>query len=302
MTLVNCEKIIKFTINYKKAYTPFSICVIIYEECQKNKKGACTVGNKKEKLKKAFRDKDIHDGKHYSKKVASLVISAFSVLSCVLAVLLFLFIKHEMSDTDAFQLLVKENYLLSVLILIAICAVQVVVALVPGELVEVAAGYAFGSVAGAIYCMIGISIGSALVILLVRKFGRRLVEAFYPRDKIDSLPILNQPKKRNVLTFILFLIPGTPKDLITYVVGITDMSIPLYLLLSNVARIPSIVMSTISGDALGSNKFLFAVLFYAGTAVVSGIGYLIYKKRFSSKNAPLHEESNERSSVQSPED
>ena len=100
------------------------------------------MGNKKEKLKKAFRDKDIHDGKHYSKKVASLVISAFSVLSCVLAVLLFLFIKHEMSDTDAFQLLVKENYLLSVLILIAICAVQVVVALVL-EVVEVLvlAGY-----------------------------------------------------------------------------------------------------------------------------------------------------------------
>lgn len=236
------------------------------------------MGKRTERAKRIFRDKKLGEAKHYSKKVAAIALGAFSVLSCVLAVVGVIFLKANFTDTDAFQSFVDKNYLLSVIALILICAVQVIVALIPGELVEIAAGYAFGSVMGAFICLVGITLGSVTVILLTRKFGRRLVESLYPREKIDALPIINNPKRRNLLTILLFLIPGTPKDLITYAVGITDMSIPTYLLLATAARIPSIIMSTVGGHALGDDKFNYALIAFAVSGAVSLGGYLIYTR------------------------
>lgn len=232
--------------------------------------------NKKEKAKELFRDKELTEVKHYSKKVSAIVLTAFSVLSCVLAVIGVIFLKANFSDTDAFKAFVDENYILSVFLLIFICAVQVIVALVPGELVEIASGYAFGAVPGALICLTGITLGSVIVLMITRKFGRRFVESLYPREKLDSLPIINDPKKRNAFTALLFLIPGTPKDLITYVVGLTEMSIPTYILIATAARLPSIIMSTIGGHALGSDKFTFALIAFIVSGVISLSGYLVY--------------------------
>lgn len=236
------------------------------------------MGKVKDRAKKLLKDKELEQTKHYSKKVSAIVLGAFSVLSCVLAVLGFLWLKTNFSDTDAFEAFVEKNYILSVISLIIICAFQVIVALIPGELVEIAAGYAFGAIPGALICLIGITLGSVCVLFLARKFGRRFVESLYPREKIDSLPILRDPKKRNIFTALLFLIPGTPKDLITYIIGITEMSIPLYLLIATTARIPSIIMSTIGGDALGESKFIYALIAFIISGVLSLVGYLIYTR------------------------
>ena len=222
--------------------------------------------------------KDKNKVKHYSKKVSAIALSTFSVLSCVLAVIGVIFIKANFSSVDIFRAFVEKNYFLSALSLIAICAVQVIIALIPGELVEIAAGYAFGAFFGTLYTLIGITLGSVIVVLLSRKLGRAFVESLYPREKIDALPILNDSKKRNALVCLLFLIPGTPKDLITYAIGITNMSIPLYLVLATFARIPSILMSTIGGDALGSNRFIFALITFAVSGVICLIGYIVYMK------------------------
>ena len=74
----------------------------------------------------------------------------------------------------------------------------------------------------------------------------------------------------------MFLIPGTPKDLITYIIGLTEVSIPMYVLLTTVARIPSILMSTLGGDAFSEGKIVKAVIIFAIAAIISGAGYLIY--------------------------
>ena len=216
--------------------------------------------------------------KHYSKKVSAIALTAFSILSCVLAAIGVVFIKTNFSDVDVFRAFVEQNYFLSVIALIIICAVQVIIALIPGELVEIAAGYAFGPFLGTVYTLAGITLGSVIVILVSRRLGRAFVESLYPREKIDALPILNNPKRRNALVCLLFFIPGTPKDLITYVIGLTNMSIPLYLTLATFARIPSVLMSTISGDALGSNRFIFAIIAFAVSGVISLVGYIIYTK------------------------
>ena len=214
----------------------------------------------------------------YSKRYAATVLSIVSVLLCVLAAVGAILFRDyfSMDNLDRLQAFVAEHWIVGGLLFVAVCIIQVVIALIPGEAGEIAAGVIFGAWGGALLCLIGAILGSILVLLLVRKFGRKFVEALYPREKIDALPILNNPKRRNALIALLFFIPGTPKDLLTYVIGLTDVSIRQYVLLTTVARIPSILMSTVGGDAFGEGKFFKGLVIFGATALVSGAGYLIY--------------------------
>ena len=236
------------------------------------------MGKRKERAKQLLQDKQFEQTERYSKRYAATVISVASAVICILAVIGAILLKDYFSaeNLDKIQAFVAEHWVVGTLIFMAICAVQVIIALIPGEAVEIAAGVIFGSWEGALICLVGIMTGSVIVILLVRRFGRKFVESLYPREKIDSLPILNDPKKRNAVIALLFFIPGTPKDLITYIVGLTEVSIPMYILLTSVARVPSIIMSTFGGDAFGEGNIVKAIIIFAATALISGAGYLAY--------------------------
>ena len=236
------------------------------------------MGKRTERAKKLLSDKHFEEERHYSKRYAATVISITSAVICVLAVIGAFLLKDYFSEENLQRLqdFVAEHWVAGAIIFVAICVIQVVIALIPGEAVEIAAGVIFGSLWGTILCLVGITLGSMVVILLVRKFGRKFVESLYPREKIDSLPILNDRKKRNATIFLLFLIPGTPKDLITYIVGLTEVSVPMYVLLTTAARIPSILMSTLGGDAFGEGEIIKAITIFAIAAVISGAGYLAY--------------------------
>ncbi len=234
------------------------------------------MGAKREKVKRLFADKKQEDRGHYSKRRAGVILSVVSVVMCVLTILGFLAINRLSENENILHMWIDEHPVLSAFLMLLVCSVQVIVAFIPGELVEVAAGYAFGAWWGAVLCLVGITLGSVVAILLARRFGRRLVEAFYPKEKLNSMPILSDPKKRNTFVVLLFLIPGTPKDLLTYIIGLTEMSIPAYILLTTVSRFPSVIMSTLSGDAMGERKWMTALWFFIITGIVSGCGYLIY--------------------------
>ena len=218
------------------------------------------------------------------KTKASLLLSVISAVFLALTVLGIWLMREYLADPELVRKAIGEHYFAGALAMILICAAQVVVALIPGEVVEIAAGYVFGSWIGSLLCLAGIVLGSCTTILLVRKFGSRLVYAFYSKEKIDALPIIRDPAKRNLLTFILFVIPGTPKDLFTYAIGLTDMSIPLYILLTTAARFPSVILSTLSGSAVGDENYGKAIVFVIITAAVSGIGILVYQI-FSKRHA-----------------
>ncbi len=220
-----------------------------------------------------------------TKVKAATVLSIVSVLFVAATVVGVILMRQYFTDAGPIRALVEKNYLLGALIMILVTAVQVVVAFVPGELVEVAAGYVFGGLWGTIFILIGATLGSVVAILLTRKFGQKLFYTFFPDTDLNSLPILSNPLQRNSLTFLLFLIPGTPKDMLSYVIGLTDMKIWQYLLLTSFARIPSIVSSTIAGNELGESRFMMAIYIFAGIAIVSLIGYVIYNRMTKGKPA-----------------
>lgn len=202
------------------------------------------------------------------------------VVVVILAVLVTLFIWNWLASftQDDFRAYIQSFGPLGWLVLLGLQFLQVFIALIPGELLETAAGYAFGPIIGTIICYAGVALASALVFALTRRFGVQLVEIFISREKINELWFINTEKKRNSLIFLLFFIPGTPKDLFTYFVGLTDIKLRSFLAISMVARIPSVVSSTFGGHLLGEGQWWGAALLYGITGVVSLIGLMIYNK------------------------
>ncbi|HQQ39893.1 MAG TPA: TVP38/TMEM64 family protein [Clostridia bacterium] len=208
-----------------------------------------------------------------------------SIVSIVTFVLLLVFLTvfvgkpliSTLKDPSAFRDWIDARGVWGKLIFIGMCILQVVVAFIPGEPFELAAGYAFGALEGTLLVWVGLILGSTIVFLFVRKFGVKLVEAVFPLEKIDSLPILNNEKALNATAFVLFFIPGTLKDLLTYAAGLTKIRLLPWVLITSVARLPSIITSTVSGSALGTQRYVLAAVVFGATALLSGAGFLIYR-------------------------
>jgi uncharacterized membrane protein YdjX (TVP38/TMEM64 family) len=181
-------------------------------------------------------------------------------------------------NPERFRAWVNSNGILGRLAFAGIDALQVIFAILPGEPVELGAGYAFGTVEGTVLCLIGDAIGTTAVFLFTKLLGIKLVEACISREKIQSLRFIKNSGNLNLLIFILFFIPGTPKDIITYVIGLTPMKLGTFLIIASIARIPSVLTSTITGDALGVQNYKTAVIVYAVTGGISLAGILIYRR------------------------
>lgn len=181
------------------------------------------------------------------------------------------------SQPEDFRAWIDSKGVLGRLIFIGMVALQVVFAVIPGEPLEIGAGYAFGAVEGTLLCVIGGLLGSITVFSFVRRFGVKVVELFYPVEKINNLRFLKNTDNFEAVAFIIFMIPGTPKDLMVYFFGLTKISITHFMLIASVARLPSIVTSTVGGNALGMKNYVFAVVVFAVTLIVSCIGLFIYR-------------------------
>ena len=203
------------------------------------------------------------------------------VLFLVLSVLACWFAGRPLSqfaqEPERFRSWVDQQGLWGPLLFMGMIVLQIVVAIIPGEPLEIVAGYAFGALEGTLLCMFGAFIGRVAVFLLVRRFGTKAVEVFFPLEKLNTLSFLQNRRKLTAWVFFLFFLPGTPKDLLCYVVGLTDLPLKTWLIVSAIAPFPSIVTSTIGGDALGMGNYTFALLVFVATMVISGGGLLVYR-------------------------
>ena len=212
-------------------------------------------------------------------KIAAIVsIAVFVAMLVLLTIFVGGPLVKTIRDPAAFRAWIDARGFWGKVIFIGLLVLQVVIAFIPGEPFELAAGYAFGAVWGTILVWIGLALGTTLVFLFVRKVGVKAVEVFFPRERINSMKYLRDEKALNAAAFVLFLIPGTPKDLLTYFAGLTKIRLMPWIVLTSIARIPSIVTSTISGNALGLQNYTFAIILYSATALVSGICIFFYQR------------------------
>lgn len=164
------------------------------------------------------------------------------------------------------------------LVTLGIQLLQIFVAFIPGEPVELLLGYVWGPWLGMFTCLIGIFIGTLTIFLLVRRLGMKFVRKIVGTDDLTKYKFLSDKNKVELTVFILFFIPGTPKDALTYIAPIAPIHPIKYLIIATIARIPSIITSTLLGDSIANGDYLFAVIVFVITALITVLGIIFGNK------------------------
>lgn len=227
---------------------------------------------------------------NHRRLISALALALFLLLSAAVFYFIGLPMLRFASDPEKFRALVDAHGIGGRLIYIGMVVLQITVALIPGEPLEIAAGYAFGTLEGTILCLVAAGLGSSLVILLVRRFGTRLCEVFFTREKLSKLRFLQASPKRTAIFALIFMLPGTPKDLLCYYAGLTDIKLSTLLIICSVGRIPSVLTSTLGGDALGTKSYIFAAVVFGLTLLISAGGFWIYSRICSKHQQPASAE------------
>ena len=173
------------------------------------------------------------------------------------------------------------NRLLGAVILLAVQVIQILLAFIPGGPMQMVAGALYGGLTGGIILLAGSAIAAHLIWWLVSWLGQAAVEAFHggkQPGKLRKLRAFREEKSAEALTWILFLIPGVPKDLLTYFAPLTPMKRSRFILISTVARIPGIFLTTFAADSLLDGRWWLSAVLYL-LMIVGALGGGWYYKR-----------------------
>lgn len=181
----------------------------------------------------------------------------------------------------AFKQKVEDSGILGMLSLFGLQVAQIFLIIVPGEPIEILAGMCYGGLWGTVFIMISAFIISTTIFLLVRKFGKKFVYSFCSEEKvkkIENSKLFNNPKKIEMIMLILFLIPGTPKDLLVYIAGLLPIKPLKFILISSIARFPSVISSTLAGENLAVGDWKMSIILYAIVFILVAIIVFIINK------------------------
>ena len=213
--------------------------------------------------------------KKYRFLILAIVVTVFAGLTMLLLRPLVSFA----SNPEILRVWMQDLGIWGILIFGIFNFLQVVFAVIPGGPFELAAGYILGVVPGTLLCDITMTISSVVVFLLVRKFGIRFVELFVSRRQIENMGFLKDNQKVQSVLFFIFLLPGTPKDVVTYLAGLTNLSLKSWIFICFVGRFPAILLTALGGSALGNAKYgIVAVVI-----VVFAVAYLAVLCEFRPK-------------------
>ncbi len=223
--------------------------------------------------------------------IISLCVAAVFIVGCIVAYIKFgSRLLEFISDTSGFKAWLEGFGFWGRIIFIGIRAFQTVIKIIPAEPLEIGSGFVYGTFGGCLMCIIGTTIGSLVIVLLTKLFGTKIIHIFVSDEKMHELSFLQNKKRIAGLLWCVYLIPGTPKDLITYFVCVLPISVPKFFLITSIARIPSIISSTWCGAELGESNFAVSAAIFGATFVLSLIGVVIYK-RFQSHESKKYAES-----------
>ena len=180
-----------------------------------------------------------------------------------------------LADARAVRAFVSDHAFVSRLAMLGINIVQVLLAFLPGEPVELASGYAFGFWEGTALCLVASGLATSAIYWATRRWGWKLVGLFFDRSLFDRFSWLKSAKRLELIMFIVFLIPGTPKDFLTYFAGLTNMRFLPVVLIATFGRIPSIVTSTIAASAVGSGNWPLVACTLVASAFLLAVGGLM---------------------------
>lgn len=224
--------------------------------------------------------------KNLTKKEKKILIIRFVIISLAICLISYLTIKSlpfiSKLATEESRLELKEDIsnmgIKGVLITLGLQILQIIVAVIPGQPMEIISGMLYGTWGGMLLCLVGIFIGTGIVFFLTRKIGMSFIQLFFDKEQIIKLKkkkIFRNPKKLELFMFIMFVIPLIPKDIFIYVAGISPVNPKRFLTIATIARIPGLFITVYAGNRLSEGNFIMAVILVALFILLGIFGYKI---------------------------
>ena len=187
-----------------------------------------------------------------------------------------------LSEPERFRAWIGERGVWGVAAFMLLNMLQVFVAVIPGGPFSMAAGYAFGPLWGTLICLAATTAASTLVLLIVRRWGGAAVRFLCGREP-EELAFFQKLERAEWVFLLVFLIPGSPKDVLSYAAGLMKLPLPSWIVINLIGRIPGIALSVLGGDRVMRGDYLLA----AGLTLLCGAlyiaGMIIYKNYMENK-------------------
>ncbi len=226
--------------------------------------------SKKDKLKKRF-------------KIFSSIFKFGLLLMILIGIPLYIyFFQHDiieqfssLEDVNAFF---EEYRTQSIFIYIAVQVLQIVICIIPGQWLQFAAGYMYGFWLGYLWSLAGAFIGTVITYYLAKLLGHDVMHLIFSEDKIRSMLKKLNSKKAVILVFLIYLIPGVPKDLCSYVAGLSEMKLKPFLIISLIGRSPGMMGSLLIGRQVEVGGYTSAIIIAVIALVLCLLGVLFRKQ------------------------
>lgn len=204
--------------------------------------------------------------------IVSVSAAGYLVLIALLAVIYWEELSAYLSDPALFRSWISSFGITGKLVYMLLAAVQVALAVIHDGPIQIAGGYAFGTAWGVALFIAGAEIGSLIAFLLSRRFGKMVINLFYSEEKYEKFFGDIEGKNLYILVFLLYLIPGTPKDMLTYCFGTTKVKLHYFLMIVGIARLPAVLLTVMIAQNIVNSDILmllsivslFALLYFIG--------------------------------------
>jgi uncharacterized membrane protein YdjX (TVP38/TMEM64 family) len=185
-----------------------------------------------------------------------------------------------MSDIDDIDALFETYKGYSILIYIAAQIFQIVICVVPGQMLQFAAGYAFGFWLGLLFSLIGAAVGAVIAYYLAKLLGQGILYLIFDENQMDNFVEKLNSKKAIIAVFAIYLIPGLPKDACSYAAGISNMKLKPFLIVSLIGRTPAMAGSLLIGNQVETGSYTLAIAIAAMAVILFVLG-IVFRNRIS---------------------
>lgn len=187
---------------------------------------------------------------------------------------------QEMSSLKTVKAYLSKYQTQSIFVYIAAQAVQIIISLIPGQWLQIAAGYLYGFWLGYLYSVIGATVGTVVTYYLAKILGKDAIALIFGEERFRKYRAKITSKKGMVAIFIIFLIPGVPKDLCNYVAGISNVGLKAFLIVSLIGRTPGMMGSLLIGRQVQVGGYSGAIVIGVIAVILFVLGVIFREKVF----------------------
>ena len=174
----------------------------------------------------------------------------------------------------AFKNKISDMGFSGLLLLFGLQILQILLVVLPGEPFEVLAGMCYGAWGGCLFITLSVFITTTIIFFTVRKLGHKYLYNFFQKEKVDKImksKLFKNPRNLDMILFILFFLPASPKDLFVYIGGLLPVKPLRFILIATFARFPSVITSTMVGANISNGNWEMSLLIYGVTFIVAAL-------------------------------